>query len=232
MKQINNNDFNYPPATESQIKPTTNKSIWHKIYSEVINDYYAIIVLKYISQVFLIPKSTLTPEKIIKLTVYAPVNEEILFRGLIPFAIRAVQVLLSKLSSKKIKESAQKQHEAAQKIYRVQCSSFIFACAQLSNFQKSNSSSLAQFTLTYIGGLNFSYLFEKNMSFTYPILFHGIHNILAVGARVYSVQYSSFFLVLILINQLTANYLGKTNEEGIVDKSEKSLKSYSGEKIK
>ena len=170
---------------------------------EVVKIVAAKIFLEFLGKRFLNETSKMKPREVFIITVFAPVFEEILFRGILLRSIHAMQ----KVSNN---QNGLTEEEAAQQKHRIHLSAFIFAAAHLTNPHKTMTSALMQFTWTYLGGLSYGYLSEKYNTLSVSILAHGFNNSLTVAIGMYPGHLAPFFLLAVVANKLGAYILATT----------------------
>jgi membrane protease YdiL (CAAX protease family) len=170
---------------------------------EVVKVVAAKLFLEFLGRQFLNNASKVAPREVFVITVFAPVVEEILFRGILLRGIHSVQKGWNYLKGKELSEKDVK----AQQIFRVHLSALIFAAAHLTNPHKTVTSALIQFSWSYFGGVTYAYLSEKYRTLSVNILAHGFNNCLAVAARIYPAECAPLFLLAILVNKVGAYLL-------------------------
>ena len=169
---------------------------------EVVKIVAAKMFLEFLGKRFLNETSKMKPREVFIITVFAPVVEEILFRGILLRSIHAMQKVLNNQNGLT--------EEAPQQKFRVHLSAFIFAAAHLTNPHKTMTSALMQFTWTYFGGLSYGYLSEKYNTLSVSILAHGFNNFLAVAIGMYPGHLAPFFLLAVVANKLGTYILATT----------------------
>lgn len=148
-----------------------------KVVKEVVHIGCAIAVLDQI-YVQLSRQCPVLSNHLFKSVVEAPFLEEVLFRLALQNGIHGCQKLKNWIFKKKLNEADLR----IQKIFRVECTSILFA---LSHFNVSSISfSLTQMGLSYVGGSSLGYLYEKYGTLSVPILLHGCNNALEAYALI------------------------------------------------
>lgn len=173
---------------------------------EMIKIIAAKIILEFVGKKFLHDKnSTMTDREIYATTVFAPVAEEIIFRGILLQGIYLAQRGWNHYFDLKLTDEDRK----AQQVFRIRLSALIFAAAHLTNPHKSSVSALIQFTWTYFGGITYGYLTEKYQTLSVSILVHGVNNSLAVAGRVYP-ESAALCILAVFVNKFAAYTLAVT----------------------
>lgn len=171
-----------------------------QIALEIVKIVAAKIFLDYLGKRLLNDASKMSPREVFIITVFAPVIEEIIFRGALLRGIHVMQKGWNHVQGHELSE----EEERTQQTFRVHLSALIFAAAHLLNPHKNVASALVQFTWTYFGGVTYGYLSEKYRTLSVNILAHGFNNSLAVAARIYPPHFAPLFLVAIIVNKLGA----------------------------
>jgi membrane protease YdiL (CAAX protease family) len=182
---------------------------------EVVKIVAAKVFLEFLGKQFLNQVAKITPREIHIMTVFAPVVEEIIFRGVL---LRGIQLTQKAWNWNDNRNDLTDEEEATQLKFRVRASALIFAAAHLMNPHKNIYSALIQFTWTFIGGLTYGYLSEKYKTLSVGILAHGLNNSLAVAASIYPAHLVPAFLLAVFINKLGAYVLAVTTIDEVVFK--------------
>jgi len=169
---------------------------------EVIKIFTATIFLKLLTdQLFKgISQNSIVGLPISHITTYAPLIEEVEFRGACFLGLRCVSEAMRKTPE---------EERPFLKILPVHLSSIAFAAAHLAN-PIPNCYKVLQFAITYFLAVRWAYLVDKYHTLSIGILSHGIHNTCVMGTLFYP-SFSPFFIAMILVNGIGIGLLGQTN---------------------
>lgn len=121
-------------------------------------------------------------------TIYIPLLEEFLFRGLLLKGIHWIQnewhVIQNERNDSR-KKILTNEDLKTQQVFRVHLSAFIFAAVHLTNSHATVFAALFQFTHAYILGVSYGYISEKYKTLSIGILQHGVNNSLAIAEQVF-----------------------------------------------
>jgi hypothetical protein len=182
---------------------------------EVVKIVAAKMFLEFLGKHFLNQvASKITPREVRFATVFAPVVEEIIFRGIL---LRGIQLMQKAWNWNYYRDDLTNEEEAAQQKFRVRASALIFAAAHLMNPHKNIHSALIQFTWAFIGGISYGYLSEKYKTLSVGILAHGLNNSLAVAMGMYP-GHVRVFLSAVIVNKVSAYVLAVTTIDEVIVK--------------
>lgn len=176
---------------------------------EMVKIIAAKILLEFVARRYLNNVSSEYPVKqIYMITIFAPIAEEILFRGFLLQGIHLTQMGWNYLGGRELTE----EDLTAQQVFRVHLSAIIFGAAHFTNPHENATSALIQFTWSYFGGVAYGYLSEKYGTLSVSILAHGMNNTLAVAGGIYG---SPVFLIAVIVNKIAVYNIAVTsiNEE-------------------
>ena len=175
------------------------------VIAEMVKIIAAKVFLEFLSRRYLNNISSEYPVKQIYLiTIFAPIAEEILFRGILLQGIHLTQICWHYLGGSELTE----EDLTSQQVFRVHLSAIIFGAAHLMNPHQNAISALTQFTWSYFGGVAYGYLSEKYETLSVSILAHGMNNTLAVAGGVYG---SPIFLLAVIVNKIAVYNIAVTS---------------------
>lgn len=159
-------------------------------------------------------KQRLVPyNRIWSLVVFAPIAEELLFRGLIQRGIKLSQklfnwVIQSDILGQNLKKYFENQGdeenlERREQVIRIHLTALIFGLAHLTNSHASILSSIYQVSQCYFGGVAYGFLSEKYQTLTLPILAHATGNALVALMTVRLAKQKDLVLTQIALVALT-----------------------------
>ena len=174
---------------------------------EMVKIIAAKIFLEFLARRFLNNVSSEYPVKqVYMITIFAPIAEEILFRGFLLQGIHLAQIGRNYLYGLELTD----EDFASQQVFRVHLSAIIFGALHLMNPHERAASALVQFTWSYFGGVAYGYLSEKYGTLSVSILAHGMNNTLAVAGGIYD-SYSAIFLLAIFVNKIAVYQIAATS---------------------
>jgi membrane protease YdiL (CAAX protease family) len=203
-------NLNHVTFSEKYFKPVIDHPVTRygfMIVAEVVKIVAAKMFLEFLSRRLWNHSSKLPFRNVYIAVVFAPVVEEIIFRGILLRGIHLIQKVFRKvcLSGGAISEQTRKTDQ----IFRVHLAALIFAGSHLLNPHRNAVSAGIQFCWTYIGGVTYGYLSEKYQSLAPGMIVHGINNSLATSATLHP-KMMPWCLLALMVNKLAAYILAIT----------------------
>lgn len=170
-----------------------------------------VLFLHILTKQCLVPTKKYTWTKIDAVVIFAPLVEEVMFRG----AMRTYIFVLQKIAKIGDAKSSDPNAAIREKRIRIVGGAIIFGALHALNPDHTKLSACIQVIWATIGGISYGYLREKYDSLLPGVVAHGLNNFCAMHGSIYG---NSLIIVAIFANAIAFFILGTTDVEGKISR--------------